>query len=185
MQCDTVIGRVVGADSLGLYVKLYNVRLIENRPITIPTEDEGFTLVSECQEIPNHLKRKADYGNEVCELASKYIKPNDDEPIVLMRVLVQSDTSELLDSQLRLPDFDFNDNFSDVDEIDTTNVDIDDIFPFMTENSALVNVNTSAQSTSGPISSESENDDGPTLMILEGNIVNGFEDGEINTPPGI
>lgn len=102
-----------------------------------------------------------------------------------MRVLVQSDTSELLDSQLRLPDFDVNDNFSDMDEIDTTNVDIDDIFPFMTENSALVNVNTSAQSTSGPISSESENDDEQSLMILEGNIDNGFENGEINTPPGI
>lgn len=190
MQCDTVVGRVVDKDFRGIYIKLYNIRLTENRPITVSNEDKHFSLVSERQEIPNHLKRKMDCSDDDCGLALKYVKPNDVEPIVLMRVSVQLDEPEELDYQLQLPEFDINDGFSDISGIDIVDIDMDDIIPFMHDNSALINMNSTASLTPEPILNENGDDDESVILpnspwTSEEDFDNESTGHEANTPPGI
>lgn len=191
MQCETIVGRVVGADFRGIYVKLYNIRLIENRPITVPIENEHVTLVSERQEISNHLKRKMDCSDDDCGLALKYVRPNDVGPIVLMRVSVQPEQPEELDYQLRLPEFDINDGFSDITEIDMTDIDMDDIIPFMHDNSALINMNSTASLAPESILIE-DDDDAESVIFVPNSPRIPEEDSDVefvgyeaNTPPGI
>lgn len=124
--CENVIGNVVDDNEYGIFVKLLNFRLVEYQPLHVDNENTSrHTITSRISEVPNHLKRKAfEYWNEFCP---KYFRPNDDEPICLMRVFVPpNDTIE----PVSLPEFDINDTFSDISDFEN-DLDIDLDFKFI------------------------------------------------------
>lgn len=146
-RCETIIGHVIKEDEDGIFVRLSNFRLVEYQPLHVDAEDATRrTLVSRINEIPNHLKRKADSDINQDGFYPKYFRPNDDEPICLMRVFVPpTDTIE----SISLPEFDINDTFSDISDFENTlDINLDDIIPFLHDTSPMINLNSTASDTS-------------------------------------
>lgn len=100
-SCENVIGHVETDDSKGLYIRLYNFRLVEFKPIR-NTENMATHLVARTEEVPNHLKRKADcFENEPI---AKTFQPNTNDPVCSMRVSVP----QVNPLPIVLPEFDLN-----------------------------------------------------------------------------
>lgn len=165
VQCGVIIGQAVGSDIRGIYIRLDNIRLSEIRPIALPTDEKYFTLAGEQQEVSNHLKRKFEYEDD-CDLASKYVKPNNNEPIVLMRALVQPEELEPENVLIQLPEFDADDYFSELDEFDDMDIDIDNIIPFIYEDSPNMNLNMAVVRPESRISVVSVDDDSDNVSTI-------------------
>lgn len=134
-NCNNIIGRVIENTFHGTFVELSYVHLIRFQPSRMENyvEDPAqFKLTASCEHVQNHLKRKADVKIDNEEFFEKRSKPNNTDPIILMRVSVSSDDSDM---PLSLPYFDLNDSFSDISDFDyDTHIGLDHILPFLSGN---------------------------------------------------
>lgn len=140
-NCNNIIGCVVENTFQGMFVELFNVHLVRFQPSRLESYVEDSTqskLTASYEHVQNHLKRKADVKIDNEEFVEKRSKPNNTDPIILMRVSVSSDDS---DPSLSLPYFDLDDNFSDISDFEyDTNIGLDHILPFLNGNDPMFSV---------------------------------------------
>lgn len=184
-NCLVVIGKVTENSLQGLFVELFNIRLVEFSPCQMETTTydlkEG-KLVTRFKEKPNHLKRQSE--SEVEGSAEKHRKLDHVDPVCLMHVNVSPrelieplDTIELPS----IPDFDLNDTFSDIsDFVLNPDIGLEDIIPYLDDDYPTF------QTTSSPIDYYNP--------LLDNNIDN-YSDSDVEiiddigleayTPPGV
>lgn len=128
-RCECVIGRVDGEDKLGIFVKLFNFRLVECQPIYDVAHAENTSqskVLSRVLEMPNHLKRKADTTKDDVT-PCKFFRPNENELCVMNMNLSSGDFLGL-----NLSDLDIFEEFNDIASIEgSLDLDLNDIMPFL------------------------------------------------------
>lgn len=127
-QCECVIGRII-EESSGISVKLFNVRLVEYRPMQIDVGTSQQMLMNRSIDVPNHLKRRSNSEKDEDEPLPKCHRLNDNEPFCLMRMTIPIvDISPLYS----MPELNFEDTFDDADFfVDDLDLDLNSVEPLI------------------------------------------------------
>lgn len=109
-RCHRRIGNIETSNDIGTYVRLTDVRMMEQKPMEFGYFNESTRISVRQVEMNNNLKRKSSFDE--CPLPEKRIKYNNSDPIVLMRVFVPIND---LHDDILLMDFDADEVFQEID----------------------------------------------------------------------
>lgn len=124
-QCHRKIGSLKISSNIGIYINLYNVRLIEQKQMKVKLSEGSVQMSSRLVGISNNLKRKSSL--EECPVPEKRMKFNNLEPIVLMRVATIP--TDIYD-EISLMDFDADEIFQEIGMFEGP-IEIDDLMGTM------------------------------------------------------
>lgn len=128
-QCECVVGCVDEENNRGVFVKLFNFRLVEYQPLRMEADDGNSShhkLINQISEMPNHLKRKA-VLDENDGPAFKFYRPNEEKLCVMHASVPPNNFSEP-----NLSELDILDEFNDISSVSgSLDLDLDDIMPFL------------------------------------------------------